>query len=63
MQTNVTNGDTCVFSIITVSIQVITIAIPYEAFNLTKKSDFVKYAMDRFVSINKIRLENFIQVW
>lgn len=28
-----------------------------------KKSGFIKNAMDRFVSVNEIRLENFVQVW
>lgn len=48
----------------TIFIQVISgIAIPYKTFNLMKKSGFVKNAMDRIVSVNKIRFENFIQVW
>lgn len=46
-----------------VSIQVINgITIPYKTFNLMKKSGFIKNAMDGFVSVNEIRLENFIQV-
>jgi len=40
-----------------------SIAIPYKTFNLMKKSSFIKNAMDSFVSVNEIRLENLIQLW
>jgi len=40
-----------------------SIAIPYKTFNLIKKSSFIKNAMDSFVSVNEIRLENLVQLW
>lgn len=46
----------------TVSIQIVN-AIPYKIFNLMKNSGFIKNAMDRFININEIRFENFVQVW
>lgn len=61
--TNVNNRGSCVFKYYRFYTDDDDGAIPYEAFNLTKKSDFVENAMDRFISINKIRLENFVQVW
>lgn len=63
MQTNVDITEVLVLKLLLYQRLAFDVAIPYEAFNVMKKSGFVKNAMDRFVSINEIRLENFVQEW